>query len=178
MKPEIELALNEAAEDCMGIYPQSMNGKKRTEWQNGWNEAIIKLTKLKGTVHSWFITLSEEHQNIVGDLLIRDKLDVQFHKEKMHMYVNCNDVFAWGCADAEDISLDELKRYQQLSKTKWGDVKWVCIKRNEKPQYPMIWDMHKDGEWDEQMEALPDNYYNKKIGWDQTPTKPWREEDK
>lgn len=85
--------------------------------------------------------------------------------ETIVLFVNCNDVFAWGCADAEDIKLEELPNLYRLwlENKRWGSTKWVCQKRNEKPQEPIENDMKKEGVWDEKMEALPENYYWKML---------------
>ncbi len=40
----------------------------------------------------------------------------------------------------------------------WGPTRWVCIKRDEQPQGPIVRDMKKAGAWDAVMEALPLNY--------------------
>lgn len=80
------------------------------------------------------------------------------------LFVNCSDVFAWGCADAEDVTYDELpdlfKQHMETPKG-YGSIRWCCIKRNEKPQAPMIQLMKKNGVWDEVLEKLPDNRYDK-----------------
>ncbi len=78
------------------------------------------------------------------------------------LFVLCNDIFAWGCADAEDLSLDEVEGvYKMWIKDKiWGPTKWSCLKRKEKPQDPVQKHMKRDGSWDEAMEALPENHYD------------------
>lgn len=83
------------------------------------------------------------------------------------VYVIANDVFAWGCADAECISNsdgDENSEIYSLYKlwkenNDWGAIKWLCLKRNEQPQKPIIESMKKDGYWDDTLEKLPPNYY-------------------
>ena len=86
------------------------------------------------------------------------------------VFMNCNDVFAWACADAESISTagDEVEDNELYDLTRlhlehrtWGSTKWICLKRNEKPQRPMADAMRKAGYWDEEMEALPDNNYDR-----------------
>lgn len=76
--------------------------------------------------------------------------------------VNCNDVFAWGCADSQEICIEEIQGLYDLwleSKT-WGATKWCCFKRNEKPQAPVVKYMKAAGVWDDKMEQLPDNNYD------------------
>jgi hypothetical protein len=83
------------------------------------------------------------------------------------IYVLCNDIFAWGCADAESISnsdgdddsevLDLYRMHREDSM--WGSAKWCCKKRKSKPQRAVIDAMKKAGVWDEVMESLPDNIF-------------------
>ncbi len=79
--------------------------------------------------------------------------------ETICLYVNCSDVFAWGCSDAENITTDEiLYLYKEVKKNpRWGSTIWVCLKRNEQPQDPIVADMKKEGFWTEQLESLPKN---------------------
>jgi hypothetical protein len=75
--------------------------------------------------------------------------------------VNCNDVFYWACADAESIETDDLQslydHHVDESNGGWGSTKWVCKKRNLKPQKPIVERMKSEGVWDDEMEKLQDN---------------------
>lgn len=87
------------------------------------------------------------------------------------VYVIANDIFAWGCADAECISNSdgdedsEIYALYKLWKENpvYGATKWLCLKRNEQPQNPIKERMIKDGYWDDVLEKLPPNYYWTKI---------------
>lgn len=70
----------------------------------------------------------------------------------------CNDVFAWGCADVEELPYSEIMPLWRAWKADkvWGTAKWCCRQRNMKPQQPVIRRMKEAGVWDEAMEALPD----------------------
>lgn len=83
------------------------------------------------------------------------------------LYVNCNDIFAWGCADAEDLPTSEIGNLYKMhiADPSWGSAKWCCIRRNTKPQDPVIKYMKEAGVWDEKMEALG-------ASWDER-AKPW-----
>lgn len=76
--------------------------------------------------------------------------------------VNCNDVFAWGCADTENLSEADIPELFLLwvEDAMWGPVKWVCMKRKEQPQFPIARDMKKAGVWCGRMEALEPNHYD------------------
>lgn len=80
------------------------------------------------------------------------------------LWVLCNDMFAWACADQEELPLtfDAITELWQMwyADQKWGDVKWCCVRRNEQPQEPVIGMMKKAGSWDDVMEALPENKYD------------------
>lgn len=73
------------------------------------------------------------------------------------LYVNCNDLFYWGTADAESLPNDQIGKLYLLHKEndKWGASKWCCLQRKLRPQVPIVEDMKKDGYWDAELEALP-----------------------
>lgn len=78
------------------------------------------------------------------------------------LFVNCSDIFAWGCADAENLTTSDilpLYKLYAVNKT-WGPAKWCCFKRNEKPQRPVEKAMREAGVWDEAMDSLNPNYYD------------------
>lgn len=79
--------------------------------------------------------------------------------ETICLYVNCSDVFAWACSDAECITTDEiLSLYKAVKENPiWGSTIWVCLKRNEQPQKPIVINMKNDGCWTDELEALPEN---------------------
>jgi hypothetical protein len=79
------------------------------------------------------------------------------------LFVICNDIFAWGFADGEDLPLGEVEKLYNMHKkdSQWGSTKWCCFRRKEKPQTPVEKMMKKDGSWDEDMEKLPENHYDK-----------------
>lgn len=105
-------------------------------------------------------------------ILLRDEVlfcnerDVVFRGEPSGcttvLYVNCNDVFAWACADAEDLPNDEIGNLYKMhiADPKWGSIKWCCHRRNEQPQKPVADDMKLDGSWDESMDDLKENAYD------------------
>lgn len=88
--------------------------------------------------------------------------DGKSNGETIVLFVNCNDIFAWACADAETVTTGEIPALYRLwqANNAWGPAKWCAIKRNEKPQAPAIEYMKKAGIWDEQMEALRPNHYD------------------
>jgi hypothetical protein len=81
------------------------------------------------------------------------------------LYVLCNDVFAWGCADTEDLPLSEVGNLYRMHRAdpRYGATKWCCLRRNERPQKPVERGMRELGAWDEAMEALPLNGYEQIV---------------
>ena len=77
--------------------------------------------------------------------------------ETIVLFVICNDVFYWACADAECLTLDEVGPLYKAwhADRKWGVIKWVCAKRNLQPQVPIVRDMKAAGAWTDELEALP-----------------------
>lgn len=66
--------------------------------------------------------------------------DKNWPKDKITLAVNCNDVFAWGCADAEDICHSDLKEIAEFHKKDpiWGVAAWCVKKRKQMPQAPVV----------------------------------------
>ena len=63
--------------------------------------------------------------------------------------VNCNDVFAWGCADAEDVEFKELKDLFEhyIKDPGWGTAVWCIKRRGYLPQKPVYEAIQKNGIW-------------------------------
>lgn len=71
------------------------------------------------------------------------------------LWINCNDLFYWGCADAEPLPYDDIESaYMAWKEEPHGLDKWICKRRGKRPQAPVIALMKKKGVWDEEMEAL------------------------
>lgn len=81
------------------------------------------------------------------------------------LYVLCNDLFAWGMADAEPFGNDDIETLYKMhiADKRWGAQKWCCLHRRMQPQDPIKQMMIKDGVWDEAMEALPENFHSRAI---------------
>lgn len=196
MKEEIKILLNNYGANNLEIYPAAWNGIERNEWQDGWNEAAtVLLTKneidltnksvefidgyhaaiLESQEYSksaleWYNSL-DKHKDLIDDLLLNEKI-LLFNNEdpiKIIIVIDSSDVFAWGYSNFEEITIDEIPEISEAFKTKYGIDKWICKKHNSKPQWPLIKQMFEGGEWDSEIENLPDNEYNKKVGWPQTP---------
>ena len=120
-----------------------------------------------------------DHEAMAAHLLEENILFVNSRKyviedaisknETLILHLNCNDVFAWAYADGEDVSYNELPELFKMYEANrdCGPTQWVCIKRNQKPQAPIVKYMKENNGWNEIMEALPENkyeaYYKKKF---------------
>lgn len=81
-------------------------------------------------------------------------------QKRISMNVNCNDVFAWGCADAESLDYSEIKdlfdHYQKDSS--WGTAVWCIKKRGYLPQKPIFNAIQSSGIWDLTKMELKDGF--------------------
>ena len=78
-------------------------------------------------------------------------------KLALRIMVNCNDLFAWACADAEPLPLSEVANLYRMWKADphYGADRWCCLRRNLAPQAPVERNWRKHGTWDAQMDTLP-----------------------
>jgi hypothetical protein len=131
-----------AAIDSVGIYPKSIRNSDgtthhRTEWEDGWNAAISSILDRWIEIERWYYTLTEKQQHAVDMLYASGYLMVQYHmtNKNIDLWINVSDTFAYACADAEEITVDDLEELQNLYiKYNWeGLVAWVAKKRNYLP---------------------------------------------
>jgi hypothetical protein len=121
----------------VGIYPQKMttvakDGKsstvERTTYQNGWNAAIIYISK---KICEQFDIMSE---GVDEDLALLALADVGWIKGDIFQ-LNMNDTFYYG-ADMESINREEVKEVARLFRTygSKGIDYWVAQKRGYDPK--------------------------------------------
>lgn len=99
-------------------------------------------------------------------LLIDDIVFVnELSGETTVIFVIANDIFAWGCSDAESLLNDEIPDLYKMhmANKEWGAAKWCCLKRKQKPQPRVEKAMRDSGAWDDAMEALPANTMDAEI---------------
>ena len=132
------LLLYKAHED-MGMYPQATTSggitTKRTEWQNGWNEALMKLTTKWCKLNDWYSSLSDNVKPVISALLYQDILMLCVRDEEVKIGISMSDTFMYACADAEEADIAELPLISQLyEKYGWdGLVAWSARKRKDTP---------------------------------------------
>jgi hypothetical protein len=80
-------------------------------------------------------------------------------KKVTSINVNCNDVFAWGCADAEPMMHEDIESLYRMWKKdpQWGASVWCILRRNEMPQKPVYDAIKKAGIWDLDQMGLGQN---------------------
>jgi len=71
-------------------------------------------------------------------------------QEQMAVFSDCSDVFAWGCADAEEVPFHRLQAlYDMWHRDRiWGPAVWAMQQRKQMPQPPVEARIRKDGIWD------------------------------
>lgn len=89
---------------------------------------------------------STEPEEYLRDLLLADEIIINnghwiegWPKDHITIAVICSDVFAWGCADAENILFSELKDLHEhwRKDKKWGTAVWCMKKRKQWCQGPL-----------------------------------------
>lgn len=137
----LEGIFRKAAHDNVGIYPQAVRGgdsayENRTERMEGWNECGSEHFNNYYKAVEWFSTLPEEVKDVVSCLLLENRLDIRLDDDSCQLSVNCNDMFFWGCADGEDVAIEEIPALQEcwtLAPENGTDL-WISRKRCERPQ--------------------------------------------
>jgi hypothetical protein len=86
-------------------------------------------------------------------------------RNSIAVFVNCNDIFAWGCADAEDLPHNEVEKlYRMWQKDPaWGAAIWCIQQRNQQPQRPVAERIRQAGIWDLDSMGLKPNGYDEYL---------------
>lgn len=98
-----------------------------------------------------------------GELFINNgHWNKDWPKDKITIHLGCNDIFAWGCADAEDISYSDLPEiYEHYIKDPLcGTAVWCIKKRGVMPQKPVYDKIKASGIWN-----LDEMCLEKNSGW-------------
>ncbi|HEY6020205.1 MAG TPA: hypothetical protein VIY48_09975 [Candidatus Paceibacterota bacterium] len=139
----------------------------REEWQTKWNEDVRTYImeafwdfykKCQTPTPEWKMTIEMVARGVA--MWTSWDEDEQVHHDKDDVLcLNVNDMFCWGCADAEQVRETEIAEVYAAWKADpgWGLVKWAARKRNLQPQRPVIELMKKHGSWDDVMEGLGKN---------------------
>lgn len=156
-------ALMSMASEQIGVYPQSMkkNGveTKRTEWQDGWNAAVIAIVEAQEKIEEYINLLSETDADKL--ICLSEKSIIFFNideKEESVMSavrfaVNCGDVFYDCCADCEQAEPNEIASIwaecfdENGNEKNYGRAIWCIEKRKQKPTKYYCERLKKAGVW-------------------------------
>lgn len=111
-------------------YKSSINDKIEYDIED-----IIAFLLVRGAIFANTLTLDDPEED--------EKLSTYAHKS-IGLYVNCNDLFAWGCADAIQLNYFGVGDFYDHFMRGEGDV-WCCKKRNLMPQKPVADKMRAKG---------------------------------
>lgn len=76
--------------------------------------------------------------------------------ETIVLFVNCNDLFFWACADAESLPYSEVATLYRMWKDEpSGASRWCCRQRKMRPQAPIERDWRAAGTWTDELESYP-----------------------
>lgn len=72
-----------------------------------------------------------------------------WQEDAITLHAGCNDIFAWGCADAEDVKHSDITDIYNMWKhdPHWGTAAWCIMKRKCMPQAPVERDFRKSTKW-------------------------------
>ena len=131
--------------------------EKDIHWEMDWTDFNKKFPEKRKEIDKEIIF---EESIALGHLLINEVIFINDHwwedewpekaKKSISLNVNCNDVFMWGCADAEELPYSELENLYNMWKKDpvWGSVVWCMIRRELMPQKPVEDIIKKMGIWD------------------------------
>lgn len=116
-----------------------------------------------------------EEERALALLLVNDVIFLNDHwweddwpegaKKVTSLNVSCNDVFAWGCSDAEEMPHDELKNLYRMWRKdpEWGAAVWCMLQRKQMPQKPVEDIIRRAGIWNFEELGLAPNTMDAEI---------------
>ena len=109
----LNLKLYEYAFDNIGVYPASINGVARTEYQDGWNACGDALQSFIISIYRSIMELepsvrSECIELIRNDVIFMDEALVDDNTMVATFYVLANDLFEYATADAKVVTPNEF----------------------------------------------------------------------
>jgi len=123
------------AVDNVGCYPAAINGEPRTPFGDGWNACADELRGKVTAITERNNQPYDPHRDILNIL------DAGWWEDG-RLILNMNDIFAYACADAEEVLPDEMPELGHLARMYGhaGITYWVSKKRNEIPNIPLYRD--------------------------------------
>jgi hypothetical protein len=150
--------INEEDYSGRGVEPSPRSVIWTMEYQDGEKEEIF------------------EEELALATLLMSEEIFLNSHwwekgwpkkaRDSISINANCNDVFAWGCSDAETVLHEDLRSVYEhyIKDPEYGVAVWCIKRRKELPQRPVLERIMSMGIWDlnvikEEFE-LRVNYYD------------------
>ena len=131
--------------------------KKHVRWEMNWKNTHKGVPEGKPDVEIMFeqevalsILLLTETVFLNNHWWMQDEGWSQDACKTTSLNVNTNDVFAWGVADAEEMTYSEIQDvYEHWERDPvWGTAVWACKKLNLMPQDPVTESIRASGIWD------------------------------
>lgn len=137
MTRSLSNSLLRAVHDDVALYPAVTiidgSQKLRTPWEDGWNEAVISLTKQWNEAITWFKGLDDTHQVLLERMLDAGAVELSYD-DTWSVMVNTNDFFGYG-ADCEVVEVRDLPSlhhsWEQYGQD--GVMAWVAHTRQTDP---------------------------------------------
>lgn len=139
MSDKLDDMCKSLALESIGIHPKSIAGlngyEKRSDWQNGWNEAILKVHENATNISKHFKEFSKENREKLISLLDSDAWIEVDDAGKVHLELNMNDTFAYASADLEEFEEKDIAEIYDLRERYGFDgvTAWASHKRGDKP---------------------------------------------
>lgn len=141
------------------------------EWEMEWvgmkaNPAFKDHERIQA--HADTEMVFEDHMAL-GHMLINEVIFINNHwwqkewpepcQKMISLNVNCNDVFAWACADSEELPYAEVENLYRMWRKDpmWGSAVWCMIQRRQMPQKPVEDQIRRAGIWDLESLRLGEN---------------------
>lgn len=127
----VEALEYQAAWDSLGVYPMSINGVPRPEWQEGFNKCHSEMIHNAINIGKFRRELPADQRKALEALMIEDRIFFQLDGDKPYVFLNVNDTFCYA-ADFAMIPPEELPLLQEVyDKFDYtGAVALVSKKRN------------------------------------------------
>jgi hypothetical protein len=155
--------------DQLGVYPAKYDGKDRTAYGEGWNDCSSQLLSCYGIIEKFYESidpsLPDKIQKLNDDEILEFHLRKEGYLSDVIMLVRCNDLFWWACADAEEVTIEEIPSLydtcydEDENKKRWASDIWCCLHRGMRPQHPIEKTMKEKGVWTDELEKLPVREY-------------------
>lgn len=128
--------------DSIGIYPQATKRgdewQYRTEWQEGWNAAVLALFQRHKWLTEWLTSLEPDALTAITELFEHDALFVWVNNGAVTCALNMNDTFGYATADCEEVPMEDVQTVARL----WRDfgaagmTAWAAVRRGDEPIEP------------------------------------------